>query len=127
MMETILLVDDNPLRAAMRKSILDGSASSVVRVGDASAALCAVEAPEFAESLVLIIVAHSLSGISGPELAAELRTRIPHVPILILSPLAGNEAAYDEISGLFHSTTKSPDELRSLVSQLVSGNQKRSA
>ena len=54
-METILLVDDNPLRASLRKSILEGSAPDVVRALDASEALCLVESPEFASGLALVI------------------------------------------------------------------------
>jgi len=130
-METILLVDDNPLRASLRQSMLEGGASrpvrAVVRASDASEALCLVESPEFAQGLALVITGHMMSGISGPEFVAELRSRMPHVPVLVLSPAAGARREYEEIEGVFNSGTSSPDELRMLVGQLVSLGQRQTA
>jgi CheY-like chemotaxis protein len=85
-MESILLVDDNPLRASMRKSLLEGKAPAVVRALDAAEALCMVESPEFVQGLALVITGHVMSGISGPEFVAEVRNRVPQVPVLVLSP-----------------------------------------
>jgi CheY-like chemotaxis protein len=118
-MDTILLVDDNPLRAAMRKSILEGNAPAVVRALDASEALCMVESAEFARRLTLVITGHVTTGISGPEFVAELRSRMPQVPVLVLSMVADAEPEYRGIPGVYISRTTFPDELRSLVSRLI--------
>jgi CheY-like chemotaxis protein len=118
-METILLVDENPLRAAMRKSILEGNAQSVVRASDAAEALCLVESPEFAQGLSLVITSHATTGISGTEFVAELRTRMPQVPVLVLSGAPEAEQDYKEITEVFVLGTTSPDDLRAMVGRLV--------
>jgi len=126
-MESILLVDDNPLRASMRKSLLEGKAPAVVRALDAAEALCMVESPEFAQGLALVITGHVMSGISGPEFVAEVRNRIPQVPVLVLSAVPEAEQEYKGISGVFVSRTTLPDELRALVGRLVAVGQKQTA
>jgi CheY-like chemotaxis protein len=126
-MEKILLVDDNPLRASMRKSLLQGSTPDVVRALDASEALCLVESPEFAQGLALVITGHVMTGISGPEFVAELRSRMPAVPVLVLSTAPDTEKEYQGISDVLVSQTTSLDELRSLARGLVDSRQKRTA
>ena len=126
-MDTILLVDDNPLRAAMRKSLLEGNAPAVVRALDAGEALCMVESPEFAEGLSLVITGHVMTGISGPEFVAEFRSRMPQVPVLVLSPIPDSEQQYRGISDVFVSRTTSPEELRLLVSKLLRAVERQTA
>lgn len=126
-METILLVDDNPLRASMRKSLFEGGVPEVVRATDAGEALCLVESPEFAQNLALVVTGHVMSGISGPEFVAEFRSRMPGVPVLVLSAVPGAEKEYIGIPGVAISETKSPEELRSLVRLLVRSGQRQSA
>jgi len=126
-METILLVDDNPLRASMRKSLFNGGVPEVVRALDAAEALCLVESPEFAQNLVLVITGHTMSGISGPEFVAEFRSRMPDIPVLVLSAVPGAEREYLGIPGVVISETKSPDELRTLVRTLLTTGERRTA
>lgn len=126
-METILLVDDNPLRASLRKSLLEGGEPVVVRAIDAAEALCMVESPEFAHGLALVVTGHTMSGISGPEFVAEFRSRLPDVPVLVLSPTVAAEEQYEGIPDVYHSQTTSPDELRSAVKRLLRPDQKRTA
>lgn len=126
-METILLVDDNPLRAAMRKSLLEGKAPAVVRALDAAEALCMVESPEFAQGLTLVITGHVMSGISGPEFVEEFRSRMPEVPVLVLSAVPDAEQEYKGIPQVFVSRTTGGEELRSLVIRLVDVGQRQTA
>lgn len=126
-METILLVDDNPLRAAMRQSLLEGSAPTVVRALDAAEALCMVEVPEFAQGLALVITGHLMTGISGPEFVAEFRSRMPDVPVLVLTTVAEFEKEYLGIGGVYFSQTRSPEDLRSLVSRVIGVRHKQTA
>jgi CheY-like chemotaxis protein len=126
-METILLVDENPLRASMRKTLLEGGDPTVVRARDAVEALCLVEAPEVTHSLMLVITGHMMTGISGPEFVAELRSRLPEVPILVLSALPATEKQYLGIPGVYHSQTASPEELRTTVNHLLSELHQRTA
>ena len=126
-METILLVDDNPLRAAMRQSLLEGSAPTVVRALDAAEALCMVEIPDFSQGLALVITGHLMTGISGPEFVAEFRSRMPLVPVLVLTTVPDFEKEYQGIGGVYFSQTRSPEELRSLVHRLVGVRHKQTA
>ena len=111
----------------MRRSLLEGSASAVVRALDAAEALCMVESPELATGLALVITGHVMTGISGPEFVAEFRSRMPEVPVLVLSAVLDADEEYIGISGVFVSRTTSPDELRSLVGRLVSLGQRQTA
>jgi CheY-like chemotaxis protein len=83
-MSTILLVDSDPLQASVCKSILERRFRDVQRVGDAAEALCLVEQPQFAGHLGLVISDLNMSGIGNPAFVAELRERLPKVPILVL-------------------------------------------
>jgi DNA-binding NtrC family response regulator len=97
MMMTILLVDDDPLRAFLRKSILERKFGDVERVTDAAEALCLVEQPYFAGRLGLVISGLNMPGIGGPAFVAELHERLPKVPVLVLG--SGNEASTDYQGG----------------------------
>jgi DNA-binding NtrC family response regulator len=92
-MSTILLVDHDPLQAFLRKSILEQKFADVRRVGDAAEALCLVEQPQFAENLALVVSGSTTPGISGPAFVAELHTRMPSLPVLVLG--SDSEAAGD--------------------------------
>jgi DNA-binding NtrC family response regulator len=96
-MATILLVDNDPLQANLRKSILERRFDDVQRVADAAEALCLVEQPQFAERLGLVISGLNMPGIGGPEFVAELHERLPLVPVLVLG--GGSEAATDYKGG----------------------------
>jgi CheY-like chemotaxis protein len=126
-METILLVDDNPLRAAMRKSLLENKTAEVVRALDAAEALCLVESPELANGLALVITGHAMTGISGPEFVGEFRSRMPHVPVLVMSSTADAEQEYRGIPGVFVSRTTSVEDLRAIAGRLVGMGQRQTA
>jgi CheY-like chemotaxis protein len=126
-MDTILLVDDNPLRASLRKSLLEGAMPSVVRALDAAEALCMVETPDFAKSLALVVTGHVMPGVSGPEFVAEFRRRIAHVPVLVLGAAEAVQNEYQGIDGVYFSRTTVPDELRALAARLVRVDEKQTA
>jgi DNA-binding NtrC family response regulator len=92
-MSTILLVDNDPLQAFLRKSLLERRFDDVQRVGDAADALCLVEQPQFAENLGLVISGLHQHGIGGPAFVAELHLRLPNVPVLVLG--SGTEVSGD--------------------------------
>ncbi|MGD0629442.1 MAG: response regulator [Terracidiphilus sp.] len=96
-MPIILLVDDDPLQAFSRKSILDGKFRDVQRVSDAAEALCLVEQPQFAGSLGLVISGLHMPGIGGPAFVSELHERMPRLPVLVLG--GSSDAASDYPGG----------------------------
>ena len=104
-MQTILLVDHDPLQALFRKSLLERRFRSVLRVADAAEALCLVEQPHFALSLGLVISPPAMPGIGGPEFVAELHERQPHVPVLVLGG-SSEETNRDSHGGYVRYLTK---------------------
>ena len=120
-MTTILLVDDDPLQAFLRKSILERRFRDVERVGDAAEALCLVEQPEFAGQLGLVISGLNMPGIGigGPAFVAELHERLPRVPVLVLS--SGREMASDYKGGWvrFLHRPFAEDEILSAADELL--------
>jgi DNA-binding NtrC family response regulator len=118
-MPTILLVDNDPLQAFLRKSLLERRFHDVQRVGDAAEALCLVEQPQFARNLGLIISGLHMPGIGGPEFVAEIHSRLPKVPILVLG--GASEAAEDYASNWIRFLARpfGLDEMLHLASQLL--------
>jgi CheY-like chemotaxis protein len=123
----ILLVDDDPLQAFVRKSILERRFSDVLRVTDAAEALCLVEQPQFASSLGLVVSGHHLAGIGGPAFVAELHTRIPTLPVLVLGGAIDELRAYsgDYVGYMPHPILA--EEMLALATRMLALNARKSA
>jgi CheY-like chemotaxis protein len=96
-MTTILMVDDDPLQASLRKTILERKYQDVVRVADPAEALCLIEQPQFCARLGLVVSALHMPGMSGPAFVAELHERLPRLPVLVLG--GSTEVAGDYLGG----------------------------
>ena len=83
-MTTVLLVDDDPLQAHVRRSILKRQFSDVERAADVAEAFILVEEPRFVERLGLVVVGLNRPGLGSPAFVAELTSRLPSVPVLVL-------------------------------------------
>jgi len=92
---TILLVDDDPFQAHLRRSALKSQFASVERVADASEAFIRVEESDFEQGLALVVVGLSLPGVAGPAFVNELAARLPRVPILVIGRPGEKAADYD--------------------------------
>lgn len=121
-MATILLVDNDPLQAFVRKSILEKRFRDVQRAADAAEALCLVEHPQFAERLGLVISGLHMPGISGPEFVAELHARMPLLPVLVLGSASEEPADYAAAGVRFLPRPVDSEELLSLASQMLRQN-----
>jgi len=120
-MATILLVDDDPLQAFLRKSILERRFDDVQRVGDAAEAFCLVEQPQFAENLGLVISGLHMHGIGGPAFVAEFHARLPKVPVLVL----GSTSEAGDYAGefvRFLSRAVASDEMVSAAGQMLAAH-----
>jgi CheY-like chemotaxis protein len=124
---TILLVDDDPLQASVRKSVLEKQFSDVLRVGDAAEALCLVEQTRFSGRLDLVISGHHPAGIGGPAFVAELRSRMPSLPVLVLGDSAGNRAEYPGDNIYYLPRPFLPQEMLTRASQMLAQNQRKTA
>ena len=123
----ILLVDDAPLQAFVRKSILERRFSDVLRVTDAAEALCLVEQPQFARDLSLVVSQHHLAGIGGPAFVAELRTRMPLLPVLVLGDSSDENNEYSEDNVCFLPRPFLPEEMLSIATRMLTQNERKSA
>lgn len=118
-MLTVLLVDHDPLQASLRKSLLEKRFPDVRRVGDASEALCLVEQPQFAANLGLVVSGSHGPGMSGSEFVAELHTRMPALPVLVLG---GDGQQAEDFAGPFVTFLPRPvggDELLAVASRML--------
>jgi CheY-like chemotaxis protein len=80
----ILLVDDDPFQAYSRTAALESVYQRVVRAAGAAEAFILIDQPAFARDLALVVVALYMPGLSGPAFVAELASRAPRVPVLVL-------------------------------------------
>jgi CheY-like chemotaxis protein len=120
-------VDDDPFQASVRKSILEKRFSNVLRVADAAEALCLVERPHFVARLGLVVSGHHLAGIGGPAFVAELHTRIPSLPVLVLGDSSEERSDYSgELVG-FLSRPIVDEQMLALASRLLAQNARKSA
>ncbi len=120
-------MDDDPFQASVRKSILEKRFSDVIRVADAAEALCLVEQPLFAGNLALVVSRHNLAGIGGPALVAELRTRIPSLPVLVFG---GSSQERNEYSGEHIGFLSSPvraEQMLALATRMLAHTERKTA
>lgn len=126
-MAIILLVDDDPLQAFMRKSILERRFPDVRRVGDAAEALCLVEQPHFAGNLGLVISGHHLTGIGGPAFVAELHTRMPSLPVLVLGDTSEDHGDYEGEGVYFLPKPIRAEQMLAVASQMLAQGERKTA
>lgn len=83
-MSKILLVDDDPLHASVRKAILQRRFDEVRRVSGAAEALSLLEQTRMGRDLQMVVTSDRLTEIDLPSFLAELHIRIPDVPVLVI-------------------------------------------
>ena len=118
-MTTILLVNDDPMQASLMLSTLERRFGEVRRVSDAAEALCLIEQPDFARTLGLVISWHQATGIGGPAFVAELRARMPHLPILVLGTGDAAPAEYPNDDVAFLPKAFATESLLTLTGQML--------
>lgn len=115
----ILLVDDNAIQAAARKSVLLRTGRTVAIAGGAAQALAMLEDAALAASLGLVVTDHIMPGMNGPEFVVRLRARLPEVPVIVLSGLPDAESEYEGSGVLFRLKPIAPDHLIALAESLL--------
>jgi DNA-binding NtrC family response regulator len=118
-MTKILLVDDDPLHASVRKAILQRKFQDVRRVGDAAEALCLLEQPQFTKNLGIVVTSSQHSGIGLVSFISELHTRIPNLPVLVIGETDKDQAALADFSVRFLQRPVKADDLLSAVGQIL--------
>ena len=118
-MTTILLVEDDPLEAHRILPILKQEFSEVRRATDAAEALCLVEQREFADGLGLVISGHQTKGIGGPAFVAELCSRKPELPVLVLGRPGESASDYTGKHVSFLARPFVPQQMLSLANKIL--------
>ncbi|MBR1134515.1 MULTISPECIES: ATP-binding protein [Bradyrhizobium] len=115
--ERILVVEDNPLVGAMASTMLSSMGYSPVVVVNAAAAIAELERPEPVALLLTDIVLPD--GVTGIDLARQVRHRWPELPIVFMSGFADPSLVPED----FRATTKllaKPFRLGQLSEAIVS-------
>jgi CheY-like chemotaxis protein len=126
-MSRILLVDDNYIQSATRRSILEGAGQEVCIAQQGQQALELLNEPQSANPIALIVTDHLMPVMSGPELVAEVRRLGFTLPVIVLSGLPDAETAYERLDVVFRLKPCDPESLILLVRELLGECMRRSA
>jgi CheY-like chemotaxis protein len=103
----VLVVDDDDAVRRVVRSMLERAGMDVMDVADAASALEQVAAASFDAA----VVDHHMVGLSGPELALQLRERYPELRLLLFT----GGLAEDEHAALFDAVVIKPVRPSALV------------
>ena len=123
----ILLVDDDPIQAEVRRAVLARSGANIVSVRTGSEALVLLSEERALMDIGLLVTDHLMPGMNGPELVSRVRSLSPGLPILVLSGLAEAEDEYASYQVLFRLKPFPPNELIRLVVHMLGDRILRSA
>lgn len=126
-MPMILLVDDDAIQAAIRKTILIRAGQEVILATEGKQALSLLENPEYSQRIGLVITDHVMPGMNGPQFVTELRRRFPALPVLVLSGLPDAEMEYEGLNVLYRIKPLAPEELIRLAESIPGAALSRTA
>lgn len=109
----ILLVDDDALQLRIRQAVLQDAGFVVDTATTAEAALAVLQAD--GRGFAAVITDHLLSAGSGAELVPQIRTLLPHIPIVVITGMPGAEEEYIGQNIHFRQKPIPPEELIALV------------
>lgn len=110
----ILCVDDEAIPLALRKSVLETNGYQVITANSGVAALEILER----QSVDLVLTDLLMPGLSGTDLAREIKQRHPHLPIVLYSGVneVPSGAAFAD---LFISKVEGPAAMCGKVSEIL--------
>lgn len=112
----ILCVDDEERALILRKLVLQKAGYDVVTALSAKQALDVLAS----RPVDLVVSDHLMPGITGAELARDIKAQHPRMPVALLSGV--NEVPVDAGSAdIFLSKLEGPDNLCSAIAALLSG------
>ena len=118
-MTTVLLVDDDPLQAYVHKSILRRHFKGIQRATDAAEAFILIEDPSFAQQLILVVVGLNRPGLGSPAFVAELTSRLPAVPVLVLGRNRDEAPFFEGSRVRFLPRTATPEQILAVCRQMT--------
>ena len=116
--ETILLVDDNAVQAAVRQTILRRAGYFVITALNPARALEQLRHGDFLSEIGLVITDHIMPGMTGSHFVREVRTMLPKIPVLVISGMPAEEE-YEGLGVLFQLKPLQPECLLQSVRDLM--------
>jgi len=111
----ILCVDDEEIPLSLRKSVLEKLGYSVVTANSGAEALKLLEK----HRVDLVLTDMLMPGLSGAELAREIKQRMPRIPIILFSGV--NEIPEDAgYADFFLSKIEGPARMSAKISEVLS-------
>ena len=122
----ILLLDDDAVQGATRKSILDRAGHLSVVLSHGQEALNFLQSSE-GYSVRMVVTDHLMPGMNGPEFVRALRKAGYVFPILVLSGYPDAEDEYKSLDVAFRVKPFPPDQLIAFIQYLLSSLERRTA
>jgi len=117
----ILCVDDEPIPLTLRKSVLEKWGFAVLAVRSGAEALAMIER----QPVDLVLTDLLMPGLSGTELAREMKRLRPNIPVVLLSGV--NEIPEDaEAADLFLSKVEGPVAMCNKISEMLNRSRAKS-
>lgn len=120
--ETILLVDDNAVQAAVRQTILRRAGYFVITALNPARALEQLRHGDFLSEIGLVITDHIMPGMTGSHFVQEIRSMLPKIPVLVISGMPAEEE-YEGLGVLFQLKPLQPEFLLQCVRDLMNQHQ----
>jgi CheY-like chemotaxis protein len=119
---TILCVDDEATPMLLRRFVLEKSGYSVLTANSAQEALQILDH----QPVDLVLTDLLMPGLSGSELAQEVKRRQPDLPVVLLSGV--NEIPEDAVAAdLFLSKVEGPEAMCRKLAEILSGSRDNAA
>jgi len=116
--ETILLVDDNAVQAAVRQTILRRAGYFVITALNPQRALEQLRHGDFLAEIGLVITDHIMPGMTGAHFVQEIRKTLPRIPVLVISGMPAEEE-YAGLDVIFQLKPLQPETLLERVRVLM--------
>jgi two-component system, OmpR family, response regulator CpxR len=114
MCDTILCVDDEENQLTVRKFVLEGAGFRVLTASSGQEALNLLDF----HRIDLVLSDHLMPGLTGTELARQIKARSPGLPVILLSAV-NEEPAGAAYADLFMSKLEGPAAMCQNISALL--------
>jgi CheY-like chemotaxis protein len=111
----VLCVDDEAIGLRVRKIMLESHGFEVLTASDGQEGLSLFDQ----NPVDLVVLDYYMPGLNGADVAAEMRRRRPHVPIIFLSAYFSLPASALELADAFLTKGDPPDVLIEKIGKLV--------
>lgn len=123
----VLLVDDNQIQLATRRTILKQAGYNILSAQAPDEALDIVRDPAVGPQLRLVITDHLMPGMHGNEFVREVRTVLPAIPVLVISGHPDAQIEYEGLGVQWLSKPCSPELLIERIAALLGSPMTRTA